>query len=118
MTVAILHDVLEDGPGWTPGRLVEEGIPAPVVEAVTYLTKRPDEEADYERFIRRVAMNPLALRVKLADLAENMDLRRIQNPTDSDFERVKKYRAAEAILAAAEADLASAGAADAIRQQA
>ena len=41
MIVAVLHDVVEVGPGWTFDRLANEGIPAAVVDAVTYVTKRP-----------------------------------------------------------------------------
>lgn len=100
MMSAVLHDVVEDGPGWTFERLAKEGIPATVVEAVTYLTKQHEEESDYERFIRRVASHPVASRVKLADLEDNMDLRRIKNPADRDFARIEKYRNAYELLKA------------------
>jgi (p)ppGpp synthase/HD superfamily hydrolase len=98
MMAAVLHDVVEDGDGWTLKRLAAEGIPPVVVEAVRFLTKRPEEEADYEAFIRRAGRNPLARRVKLADLEDNMDLRRIVNPTERDFARLEKYRSAYALL--------------------
>lgn len=51
MMAAVLHDVVEDGPGWTFDRLAKEGIPRDLIEAVAHLTKRPEEEDDYERFI-------------------------------------------------------------------
>ena len=95
---AVLHDVVEDGPGWTFDRLRAEGIPDAVVEAVGFLTKRPEEEGDYEAFIRRAARNPIACRVKLADLEDNMDLSRIASPGEQDFRRVEKYRKAKALL--------------------
>ena len=98
MMAAVLHDVVEDGPGWTFERLTAEGIPAAVVEAVTHLTKRPEDEKNYEGFIRRAATNPVARRVKLADLEDNMDLRRIENPTEKDFARLAKYRSAYTTL--------------------
>jgi len=98
MMVAVLHDVVEDGPGWTPDRLKEEGIPADVIEAVAHVTKHEGE--DYETFVRRAAEHPVARRVKLADLEDNMDLRRISDPTESDFARLKKYRSAYALLKA------------------
>jgi len=101
MMVAVLHDVVEDGEGWTLERLEREGIPLAVAEAVGFLTKRPEEEDDYERFIRRAAKHPLARRVKLADLEDNMDLRRIPNPTDEDFARIERYRKAHVFLKAA-----------------
>jgi guanosine-3',5'-bis(diphosphate) 3'-pyrophosphohydrolase len=98
MMAAVLHDVVEDGHGWTLQRLAGEGIPADVVEAVGHLTKRPEEEADYEAFIRRAGMNPMARRIKLADLEDNMDLRRIASPTERDLARIEKYRKAHALL--------------------
>jgi len=100
MMAAVLHDVVEDGPGWTFERLAKEGIPADVVEAVRHLTKRPDEENDYEAFVKRASTNPIARRVKLADLEDNMDIRRIDAPTEKDFARLKQYRSAYALLIA------------------
>jgi (p)ppGpp synthase/HD superfamily hydrolase len=100
MMAAVLHDVVEDVPGWTFERLAQEGIPAEVIEAVTYLTKRPEEEQDYEAFVRRAGTNQIARRVKLADLEDNMDIRRIAAPTEKDLARLKRYRAAYALLSA------------------
>ena len=104
MMAAVLHDVVEDGPGWTFDRLAEEGIPADVIEAVSCLTKRPDEEHDYEKFIRRASIHPVARRVKLADLEDNMDMRRIANPTDKDRARMEKYSRAHAFLSSLDGD--------------
>ena len=98
MMAAVLHDVVEDGEGWTFERLAQEGIPAEVIEAVGCLTKRPEEEQDYERFIRRASLHPVARRVKLADLEDNMDMRRIADPTDKDRARMEKYGRAHAFL--------------------
>ena len=56
------------------------------------------------RFIRRAASNPVARRVKLADLEDNMDLGRISNPTEKDFARIEKYRCAHALLRALDED--------------
>ena len=44
------------------------------------------------RFIERVKQNPLARRVKIADLEDNMDIRRISGPQERDWERLKRYR--------------------------
>jgi len=86
--VAVLHDVLEDCPDYV--WMVEEaGFSRKVLEALNALTKRPGEP--YSDFIVRVALNPLACRVKVADMRDNMDLSRIPNPTDKDRERVAKY---------------------------
>lgn len=92
---AVLHDVVEDT-AITLEELEGEGFPAEVLEAVAALTKREGE--DYEAFIRRVAPNPIAREVKLADLRDNSDLSRIAEPTERDRERIKKYKRAIAYL--------------------
>jgi (p)ppGpp synthase/HD superfamily hydrolase len=89
---AVLHDVVEDSPGWTPARLAREGFSDEVVGAVEALTKREGE--DYADFVRRAGANPVARRVKLADLEDNMDVRRLGTLTDKDLERLRKYHAA------------------------
>ncbi len=95
---AVLHDVLEDGPGWTEEKLLERGIPLEVVEIVRHLTKTESELSDYMQFIRRVSTHPGARRVKLADLEDNMNLSRIAQPSAKDHARVAKYREAHAFL--------------------
>jgi (p)ppGpp synthase/HD superfamily hydrolase len=92
---AVLHDVVEDT-AVTLDELRAEGFPAAVLEAVQALTKREGE--DYEAFIRRVAPNPIAREVKLADLRDNSDLSRIAEPTERDRERIRKYQRAIAYL--------------------
>ena len=42
---AVLHDVIEDGDGWSVGRLADEGFSQEVIDAVRAVTRRPDEEA-------------------------------------------------------------------------
>ena len=56
------------------------------------MTRRKGEE--YFAFARRAASTPLGREVKRADLLDNMDLRRIADPTDKDWERLKRYRKA------------------------
>ena len=92
---AVLHDVVEDT-AWTLERLREEDFAPAIVAAVNALTRRTGES--YEDFVRRAARDPLARRVKLADLADNMDLSRIPRPTARDRERQEKYRRAKGIL--------------------
>lgn len=96
---AVLHDVIEDC-NVTPAALLAEGFSPAVVEAIECLTKLTinGEEEAYDDFIRRVAQNAIARRVKLADLADNMDLSRIPDPTAKDFARVEKYRKAKLML--------------------
>jgi hypothetical protein len=92
--VAVLHDVVEDGDGWTLERLRAEGFSDEVVEAVEAVTKRPEEKDDYMAFVRRAGGHPIGREVKRADLEDNCDLSRIVQPTEQDFERVEKYRRA------------------------
>ena len=68
--VAYLHDVVEKGRNWTLDRLKEEGFAPPIIVAVDALTRRPLEED--EALVRRAAANPLARRVKQADLEDNL----------------------------------------------
>ena len=86
--IAILHDVVEDT-DWTFSDLKREGFPAMVIEALKCVTKKHGEA--YEDFVGRSASNPLARRVKLADLEDNMDLRRISGIAKEDGPRLQKY---------------------------
>lgn len=94
--VAVLHDVVEDCPGWTFERLQAEGFSAAVIDALRMVTKIDGEP--YEDFVKRAAGNPISRAVKLADLQDNMDMSRIANVTEKDLERVDKYRKAVASL--------------------
>lgn len=94
---ALLHDIVEDT-DITFEALRQAGYPQAVIEAVEHLTKRPEEENDYEAAIRRVVLNPIARKVKLADLQDNLDLTRIASPTEKDHARLEKYRKAREFL--------------------
>jgi (p)ppGpp synthase/HD superfamily hydrolase len=95
MMVAVLHDVLEDTQ-YTLLDLQQAGYPGEVLEALECLTRRENET--YEEFIERVKTNPLARKVKIADLEDNMDIRRISAPQEKDMERLKRYRRAWSAL--------------------
>ena len=92
---AVLHDVLEDT-HWTSEQLAAEGFGADVIDAVIALTKR-DGETRIEA-ARRAVRNPIARQVKLADVADNMDLSRISNPTETDFARIEEYKQVRDLL--------------------
>jgi guanosine-3',5'-bis(diphosphate) 3'-pyrophosphohydrolase len=95
---AVLHDVVEDT-SVTLDDLKEEGFPKDVLDAVFALTKTKGEgRIDAAH---RAAANPIARAVKLADVTDNMDLRRIANPTEKDYARLKDYEQVKAILEAA-----------------
>ena len=87
--VGVLHDVVEDT-DWTFERLAAEGFSAEVIEALQCVTKLSENEP-YDKFIARVKENPLAVAVKLNDLSDNMDIRRLPYISDKDVKRLKKY---------------------------
>ena len=74
---ALLHDVVEDTPTEVDD-LVMQGIPHDVADAVDAMSRRAGEP--YGAYIDRVAGNPLAATVKLADLEDNSDPERGEIP--------------------------------------
>ncbi|MEW6048784.1 MAG: HD domain-containing protein [Bacillota bacterium] len=91
MVAAVLHDAIEDG-NVSAEQLRGKGFPEEVVRALDALTRRPGE--DYGEYLVRVKANPLALRVKVADLRDNLDESRIPDRTEEDLRRWEKYRRA------------------------
>lgn len=70
--VGVLHDVVEDY-DWTFEMLEEEGFAPAIIEALKCVTKLSEGE-DYDDFISRVMTNPLAVKVKLYDIEDNLDV--------------------------------------------
>ena len=91
--VALLHDTVEDT-DVTLEELARE-FPKEVVEAIALLTH--DENVEYFDYVRMIKTNPIATKVKLADLAHNGDPKRICNQGNQERRRVK-YAAARKIL--------------------
>lgn len=85
----VLHDVVEDSE-WTFEMLEEQGIPKDVMDALRCVTKLSEDE-DYDHFIARIKTNPLAVKVKLNDLKDNMDITRLNKVTQKDLARLSKY---------------------------
>ncbi|MEW6708844.1 MAG: HD domain-containing protein [Candidatus Riflebacteria bacterium] len=98
---AVLHDVVEDS-DISLEILAKHGFSPDILQAVDALTKRKGE--DRISAARRAAANPIALAVKLADNAENMDLSRISAPTEKDFQRLEDYKKVREILLGAKAE--------------
>lgn len=87
--VGVLHDVVEDT-DWTFEMLEAEGFSKEVIDALRCVTKVSENE-NYDDFIDRVKKNPLAVAVKINDLSDNMDIRRLPYLSDKDVKRLKKY---------------------------
>lgn len=85
----VLHDVVEDS-HWTFGMLEAEGFSSEVIKALQCLTKLSENEP-YDKYISRIKNNQLAVSVKLNDLTDNMDIRRLPYLSDKDIKRLKKY---------------------------
>jgi (p)ppGpp synthase/HD superfamily hydrolase len=95
MIVAVLHDVIEDS-DMTIYDLLKEDFPPAIISAVDAISRRSGES--YNEYILRVQKNPLAVRVKLADLEDNMDLNRLPEVGIKDLDRHARYQKAYAIL--------------------
>ena len=94
--VALLHDVVEDT-DYTLEDLEQMDFSDDVIEAIRLMTH--DDSVPYFDYVREIARNPIATKVKLADLAHNSDLSRLDHePTEIDLERVRKYQKAREIL--------------------
>jgi (p)ppGpp synthase/HD superfamily hydrolase len=89
--VAVLHDLVEDT-SHTLNELRHIGYAPEIIRAIEALSRGLEES--YTQFIERVRVNPLARRVKLADLEDNMDIRRLSDITNSDQERLRRYQSA------------------------
>lgn len=95
MICGVLHDVIEDTPV-SLSMLALEGYPPHIIHALDLLSKHPHE--DYFDFIHRMQTDPLAMRVKLNDLHDNLNRDRLGDLTSHDLARMEKYHKAEAIL--------------------
>ena len=85
----VLHDVVEDS-DWTFEALEAEGFSQEIIAALKCVTKLSENE-NYDDFIERVKKNQLAVAVKINDLTDNMDIRRLPYLSDKDIKRLKKY---------------------------
>ena len=85
---AVLHDVVEKS-DQTLEDLRREGFSDEIIDAVDRLTKRQGE--DYETHIERAKIDPLSLKVKIADLEDNMDPKRIIDFSEEDKKRLERF---------------------------
>lgn len=97
--VALLHDVVEDT-DITLDELTSEGFPEEIIDALALMTH--DDKVPYMDYVRKIKTNPIATKVKQADLEHNSDLTRLDNVDDAALERKNKYRQALFILLSGE----------------
>ncbi|BBB32010.1 conserved hypothetical protein [Thermotomaculum hydrothermale] len=94
--VALLHDIVEDIEDISFETLKKMGYSEEVISAVEAMTKEKGEE--YKDYLKRVKANPIARKVKLADLEHNMDTSRLNKITEKDLKRLEKYKFAKQFL--------------------
>lgn len=86
--VGVLHDVIENTE-WTLDQLREKGFSGEILDGVDAMSKRENEP--YDDYMQRVLKNPVAKRVKMNDLTDNMDIRRLSVVGNEDIDRLNKY---------------------------
>ncbi len=82
--VGALHDVVEDS-----DRTLEDLFSPEILDAVNAMTH--DDSETYDEYLMRVTKNPVAVRVKMNDLSDNMDIRRLKELNDTTVSRIRKY---------------------------
>ena len=88
--VALLHDVVEDTE--VTFEQLEKDFPKEVIESIRLLTH--DKDVDYKKYIKELSQNPIAKKVKIADLLHNSDETRLEKITIKDAARREKYKKA------------------------
>lgn len=89
MCIALGHDVIEDTKV-TYRDLRDAGISERVIAGIRALTKLPGQT--YDEYKEGVFANVDAMRVKMADLRHNTDIRRLKGISEKDIERMVKYQ--------------------------
>lgn len=92
---ALLHDVIEDTE-ITPKMLAQMGFPKEVLDVLALLTH--DEAVPYMDYIRMISADPIAKKVKIADLMHNSDITRLDVVDEWAAKRNQKYQEALRIL--------------------
>lgn len=92
---ALLHDVVEDSQ-ITFENLLQMGFPHEVIEVLKLLTH--EKSVPYMQYVEKIATNPIAKKVKIADLRHNSDLTRLNVVDETALNRANKYKRALDIL--------------------
>lgn len=89
--IALLHDVIEDT-NYTFEDLIKAGFNENIINALMLLTHKDD--TPYMEYIKKIKTNPLATKVKLADLHHNSDLSRLDLTINQIPPKIELYKAA------------------------
>ena len=93
--VALLHDVVEDT-DYTIDDLAAMGFHERVLDAIRLMTH--DDDVPYMDYVAKIKENAIAKAVKLADLAHNSDITRLDVIDEKAKARVEKYARAIQLL--------------------
>lgn len=94
MTIALLHDILEDTSCSEELLLRHEEIPFEVIDTVKILTHNP--AIDYTTYVNTISRYPMATSIKIADLRDNLDIERLGGTSAN--QRLKYQTALEFLL--------------------
>ncbi len=89
--LALMHDLIEDT-NTTIEEIKNLGFNDNIIDALALLSRKENE--DYFEYIKKIAKNPLDIKVKLADLKHNSDETRLTSIKESDIKRQEKYKKA------------------------
>ena len=92
---ALLHDVIEDTE-MTVEMLGEMGFPQAVLDVLILLTH--EDAVPYMDYVKNISTNPIATKVKIADLTHNSDVTRLNVVDEWAEKRNRKYQEALRIL--------------------
>ena len=92
--VALLHDVVEDTK--VTFEQLEKEFSKEIIEILKLLTH--DKETDYMEYVKIIKENPIAKKIKKADIIHNADETRLETITENDILRREKYQKALEIL--------------------
>ncbi len=88
MCMAVMHDIVEDIEH-TLDSLSHLGFSHEIVSGINHLTHREGEE--YDDYIKRCGLHPIAKEIKKADLRDNSDITRLKGIRKKDIDRMEKY---------------------------
>lgn len=88
--IAVLHDVLEDCPEWSPKKFYEAGLSDRIVLGCVRM-KHDKGTHSYEDYIKGISLDEDCTAIKLKDLEDNSNITRLKGLTKKDFDRIEKY---------------------------